>query len=1115
MLHHLKRSGCLILLHWLLLLSATAQTAPPAETPLTIPRFSADEVPSDARSLGTVRILAVMVEFQEDDNRFTTGSGTFDLPFLDRDDIIIDPLPHDHGYFYAHLEFARNYFETVSGGQLTIEYDILPDIIQLEQPMSAYSPLGEEGDENYKLAHLARDAWEKAADTTIPDLIDYDPDRTMFIIFHAGSGRNIELMGTSLNKTPQDIPSVYLGTSSLQRLLEQPAFNGFDIGDPGIRVTNTALLPQTQSRPGEDFTGSEYVLQLSINGLLAANIGSFLGLPDLFNTETGASAIGRFGLMDGASIFSYLGLFPPEPSAWEKIHLGWDKPFEITLDTDEPVQLPAVSLREPNSIARHAISADEYFLVENRHRNPSGNPLEVTIRTPDGQYVTRQIDPEDQRFDPFNYSEYDEVLEPGVIVNVSNFDWSLPGGYDSGEDGDAGTDDDRLLNGGMLIWHIDEAVIRNKIGDNRVNANSDRRGVQLVEADGARDIGRTPAPGQDRFTNGHAFDFWWSGNDFMVITATGDTIIVYENRFGPDTQPPNISNNGSMSFFEFYDFSDNIPEAFFYARSVAGSYVRPVSPSFPRLPVAAGSTTAARLYPVGPEILQDASGERHLLIPSARGFYSIPLDRTDSEPQDDTGYTFLEQIFPGPPLIYGRQVIAGQLFPVGPTVPGPGDEVHVNTERASAAGAVYNTTSMSASSASDPVHTTVYSENQDIVSWSIDNGNWSEQWRVSDQPIGPGLISMENSTTIQLDQTPIRIQTDGSLLPVGSYPIQRSSDVDGLSAIIEDDRFELSDGSFHFDLDQEQRSSSRKYTGNLRFSGESGPSFFVATDRRLQIVDQADGQEWEVRTIHQGGAVSWPSFGDWSGDSSLEIFFINHNKNRIYGFNRDGAVLDHFPIPAPRGRILLGSPLLADVTGDGYLDLLTAAKDSLSITIHAYDRHHNRVNGFPLIVGSRSGGTDNRSVSPAPLLIAEGRLVAVTPAGEVRVWELPELGEVAWGRVYGSQAGNKVGKVLEQDRADRIEFGLLKKQETYNWPNPANDHTFIRFETSEPARIDITVINPGGSTVFETQAESRGRHPEEIRLNTSSWGNGVYFGRIRARNGSNSETKMIKIVITH
>ena len=1040
-----------------------------------------------------------MVEFQEEDNRFTTGNGTFDLPFLRRDDIIIDPLPHDRGYFEAHLEFAKNYFQTVSDGKLTIEYHILPEIIRLDEPMSAYAPLGETGEENFKLANLARDAWQKAGQTAPPDLDGYEDGRTLFIVFHAGSGRNIELMGTSLIKTPQDIPSVYLGSESLRRLLDDPGFQGFDIGDQNIRVTNTTLLPQTQSRPGEDITGQEYVLELSINGILVANIGSFLGLPDLFNTETGASAIGRFGLMDGASIFSYLGLFPPEPSAWEKMHLGWLDPFDIALDNGEPVRLPAVSLRQPNSLARHTISRDEYFLIENRHRNPSGQPLEITIRRPDGQYVTRTIAPDDYRFDPFNSANYDEILDPGVVVNVSSFDWSLPGGPDAGPDGIRGTDDDRILNGGMLIWHIDEAVIRNAIDDNRVNANSNRRGVQLVEADGARDIGRQPGLEQNRFTNGHAFDFWWSGNDFTVITARGDSIVVYENRFGPDTRPSNHSNTGSPSYFEFFDFTDNIPEAYFHTRSLAGAYTQPVTPPFPPLPVPSAFPAESGLFPASPSIVTDSqNGSGHLLIPVPDGFFSTPV----SAPGDGTGmdepqrnYVFLAHPEPTSPLVLDNRLTSGQFR---------------NRDAEDAAG------------------------QQTVRTWSLQNGVWSLLWEVEDIPAGPGLISLGQGSQgegsiLLADMTRVRMDTDGTLLPEETESRQQSGLVDGITASIHNDRFTLSDNSFSFNLDREDMDSRRKYTGNLRFSSDSGPSFFILTDHRLQIVDRSGRDEWQVSSLIRSESLSWPAFGDFTRNQALEIFVTDFEANQLFGFNRDGGMLDLFPMRPPRDSRFAGPPLLADITGDGQQEIIVAVSDTLTVTIHAFDRQQQPVEGFPLLAGSLTGGSvsfaasasGHQSLSNAdqpvmlPLLIAEGQLLAVSPAGEVRAWSLSELGEVAWGAIYGNQPGNKVGYNMERERLQRPEFGLLNEQETYNWPNPAEDHTWVRFETSGPARIDITVINPSGATIFETQSESQGRFPEEIRIDTTSWGNGVYFARVRARNGAESETKLIKIVVTH
>ena len=43
------------------------------------------------------------------------------------------------------------------------------------------------------------------------------------------------------------------------------------------------------------------------------------------------------------------------------------------------------------------------------------------------------------------------------------------------------------MNGGILIWHVDERVLARTLDYDQVNANEDRRGVDLEEGDGAQD----------------------------------------------------------------------------------------------------------------------------------------------------------------------------------------------------------------------------------------------------------------------------------------------------------------------------------------------------------------------------------------------------------------------------------------------------------------------------------------------------------------------------------------------------------------------------------------------------------------------------------------------------
>ncbi|MDV7394348.1 hypothetical protein RZS08_23400, partial [Arthrospira platensis SPKY1] len=45
-----------------------------------------------------------------------------------------------------------------------------------------------------------------------------------------------------------------------------------------------------------------------------------------------------------------------------------------------------------------------------------------------------------------------------------------------------------------------------------------------------------------------------------------DTIRNYQNRFGPDTRPASTNQAGGHSFFEAYEFSENLPVASFRFR---------------------------------------------------------------------------------------------------------------------------------------------------------------------------------------------------------------------------------------------------------------------------------------------------------------------------------------------------------------------------------------------------------------------------------------------------------------------------------------------------------------------------------------------------------------------
>ncbi len=463
----------------------------------------------------SVKIFAVMVEFKKDNDDKTFGDGTFgSLYSKDYGDSIIDPLPHDKLYFENHLEFAANYFRNVSGGKVGIDYYVLPDIITLPENMRYYSP-PINSDDYSNLAKFAQEVWKRAGKTASIDFSKFN----MFVIFHAGAGRDISLPG-SLG-LERDLPSVFLNLRSLKKILGNN-FNGFTAGNAVIK--NTAILPETESREMETVLGKS-LIQLSINGLLAAQIASYMGLPDLFNTKTGNSAIGRMGLMDGQSIFAYSGLFPPEPSAWEKIRLGWESPKIIS--TDRSLTISTRITAQPfsdNTIFEIPINSHEYFLIENRQRDALKNGAVITYKIGSKEFK-KHFEKDKQGFRSYNVDSL-----KGVITNVDEFDWALPGS-------------------GILIWHVDKNIIDSNLVSNTINANENRKGIFVEEADGIRDIGV-------KFKNifgdvivgeGEQADFWYASNNSKY----------YQNKFTPYTTPNTNANDGAGSFISLTDFSDN------------------------------------------------------------------------------------------------------------------------------------------------------------------------------------------------------------------------------------------------------------------------------------------------------------------------------------------------------------------------------------------------------------------------------------------------------------------------------------------------------------------------------------------------------------------------------
>jgi hypothetical protein len=513
----------------------------------------------------TLHVYAARVQFKEDNVNSTTGNGRLDLSNNYPDSV--DAPPHDSAYFARHLEFMRNYYSKSSKGKLTIVYHLVGGVRNLPLEMTEYSPGRNEN--LAKTGKLFFDTWRSV--DSVYDFSGIDPQKSAFIIFHAGVGRDVDLVSQGIFQGQLDIPSLYFGLNSLKAVYGDTV-NGYHTNE-GFIINNSAILPEQEWRIINTNFGDTY-LELGVNGIIVATIGSHLGLPDLFNTESGITAIGRFGLMDGQSIFSYLGVFPPEPSAWEKQYLGWVDPIELY--GNGTYTSVAASLDDgTKSVNKVFITSKEYFLLENRHRDAYNNGQTIYYIGSNGLLDSMKFTRDEEGFQYFDIWKL-----KGSIIDVDEFDWSLPGLKD----------DTASFMGGILIWHIDENVIDAKIASNTINNDIDHRGVDLEEAKGAQQIGVVfSTPFGDVIGEGTIVDYWFNGNHLVPAT-------IYKNEFTPSTIPNSRSYSNLDSRVCLRDFSVMAP-----LMNFTFEVCSPISniAGFPRL---IGVDTSINAQPIGFDI---------------------------------------------------------------------------------------------------------------------------------------------------------------------------------------------------------------------------------------------------------------------------------------------------------------------------------------------------------------------------------------------------------------------------------------------------------------------------------------------------------------------------------
>ena len=967
----------------------------------------------------TLRILAVMVSFQADRDGTTFGNGKFETIYSQNyGNEIIDPVPHNKSYFESHLLFAKNYFEKVSKGNLTIDYTVLPDTFSVSQTMRNFSPAP--GDNDFTpIADFSKEVWTKA-DQINPGFpfSNYD----LFLIFHAGVGRDVSLPGSIGNE--RDLPSVYLSDNAFKNIYGEN-YSGIPVSGGSFFIKNSLIMPETESRELESITGT-FLFELTINGLLCASIASHLGLPDLFDTETGLSAIGRFGLMDGQGIFAYNGCYPPEPSPWSKIFLDWAEPVTIQPGNYNlnVVTEMAASLSD-TVILKVPLNSSEYYLVENRQRDANNDGSKVTYIV-NGNSITHTFVK-----DTTGYYTFDIDSLAGVVTDVDEFDWAVPGN-------------------GIVIWHIDENVINEKLADNKINTDKNRRGVDVEEADGIQDIGEifTTILGDQVIGEGTDEDFWYSSNPAEF----------YQNRFAKDTRPNTLTNSGANSLITIKDFS-SISNRMSFKVEYGDSIIKPLFTK--------NLSDTAHIFYFSSFVFNDTPN--FFIGKENNSFFVYKLDSLVY--QNNSFSSLKSSVFNNNSVLHQYGSL-NQLF-----------QYHITNGSDSITGNVDVGEIITA-----PIVMKMNSSNEPELLIGTNQGNVLT-YSIADIPnINPGLqSSFEIDTTniikkIVANGNYFSCITEPKILSIPPTPITQFYDIDG----------------FNFPFTAE-------HPTNLALTKDINGNYInivLTSLNKLYLIES--GSLISSFSLVSSNTINSFALADLKQDGSNYI--VLNNGNNIEAYNLTGAMADNFPFTDPEGIGFIGTPLSADFEGDNASEIISITKDG---RIFAIDGGTGKVvPGFPISCGG------SVSVTPVLYNAnGKTNLAVLNDDNVLSAWSISSIeGKLYWSEENGNPQNTSFIDAAENSNHIN-DFFPKSRAYNYPNPVYGGT-TNIHYYVSEDSKINIKIFDLAGDYVAELNDNAQGGLDNETVWDVNNIQSGVYLARIEATSTSGkSEQTVIKIAV--
>lgn len=982
------------------------------------------------------------------------------------------PIDSSTAYYDRILFFMNQYWSQTTGGLHVISATLEDSVFTLPHTMAYY---GDDDRFQERLAFMVRDL-VAVADSTV------DFKNMELIIFHAGQGQEADVLDNSHDQ----VWSAFITADDFKLILPDPSgLPGVVTNDfvaPGVpwRVKEATELPESESQDGYFF---------GMTGVSCHEYGHQLGLPDLYDTTPDVNGnnqgLGGWDIMAGG-VWNANGFVPASPSAWSRMRLGVIAPQRVMADGSFQLSRldPAVA-PYPRAILIPQTQS-EYLLLENRDQDPNRN----------GSFD----------FDDTNGDGLFDFYDDSYLN--AEFDFFLPG---------EGT------GSGITVYHVDDAKIAATLADNVVNGDTAHKGVDIVEADGVQDLDVPPT----ELTAGSPNDvFRGGGHDALT----------------PDTNPSTEAYGGVRSGISITAISA--------ADSVMGFTVgiarnRPGFPKILNTRLIVGATLAVDL---------NGDGVMELLVPTRRTsnpgeLYVFEPDGTDYLDGDATPTPFIGTPSPlaGSPCVGDIDGLAGNEI-VFQTLNGAIYAFHADGTEVLDGDSNVGTVGVLVPGGGFPTRA------QPILVDLDGLGGMEIVIGSSANPLGGSLL-----TAVKVASGAVTTYTLPMFGSTANPAAAADLDGDGFPEVVIANTAtapgeDLSRSGFsvvNWETFSDPNLPRDPENADLYFTraGTFGPPTLANLDRDAAgtfealmadkvgafhayhfvfaphipgdppstYISSAEMSGWPAALTTVGRAVE-VSAADLEGDGYPELFQTGDDC-RLASFHWNGAPRSGFPIRAgdplaPADSAGVWAPMVADVDGDGALDVIAVLPDGKRLAYHA---DGSRVPSFaelgstgpsaPPILADLDGDglaewVETFDLSNQCVIVVRNTSIAVGPR------------TLSWNQWRRGPTRNAVLPTGPAGASN----GTQVLSEVYAYPNPSSGaSTTIHYRLSGPATsVRVSVYDPAGTLVAEPPvdaADLAGSAEHAVLFDHAAMSSGVYVCRVEVNSPSGTEVKRTRLAV--